>query len=211
MLEVTSAEYVEGYKIRLRFNNGETGLVDLKDSLWGPMFEPLRELSVFKRFMVSDVLSHGVLGERGGPGRPSSSMTRWSNNRVQRMQRRRAAELLHSPERKGGRLPTASTSSNPAPSATAGRGSWTPRRAILLLPRAAGGLAASGLAVSGLATSGLTLPGSPAAGEGRPDTASVCDDPADEASACDNAKGFFFGSRMSRWRRSPSGPPGPRR
>ena len=62
MLEVTSAEYVEGYKIRLRFNNGETGLVDLKDCLWGPMFEPLRELSAFKRFMVSEVL-HTVCWE----------------------------------------------------------------------------------------------------------------------------------------------------
>jgi len=56
MFEVASAEYVEGYKVRLRFNNGEEGIVDLKDSLWGPMFEPLRDLNVFKRFTVSQVL-----------------------------------------------------------------------------------------------------------------------------------------------------------
>jgi hypothetical protein len=62
MLEVTGAEYVEGYKIRLRFSNGEQGMVDLKDCLWGPMFEPLRELSVFKRFVVSEVL-HTVCWE----------------------------------------------------------------------------------------------------------------------------------------------------
>jgi len=62
MLEVTSAQYVEGYKIRLRFNNGEEGVVDLKDSLWGPMFEPLRDPSAFKRFTVSDVL-HTVCWE----------------------------------------------------------------------------------------------------------------------------------------------------
>jgi hypothetical protein len=56
MLEVTCAEYVEDHKIRLRFSNGETGVVDLKDSLWGPMFEPLRDASAFKRFTVSEVL-----------------------------------------------------------------------------------------------------------------------------------------------------------
>ena len=56
MLEVTSAEYADGYRIRLRFNNGEAGVVDLKDCLWGPMFEPLRDVGLFKRFTVSAVL-----------------------------------------------------------------------------------------------------------------------------------------------------------
>jgi hypothetical protein len=56
MLDVTTAEYVEGYRVRLRFSNGETGIVDLKDSLWGPMFEPLRDVNAFKGFTVSEVL-----------------------------------------------------------------------------------------------------------------------------------------------------------
>lgn len=56
MLEVIAAEHVEGYRVRLRFSNGETGVVDLKDSLWGRMFEPLRDPRVFKRFAVSEVL-----------------------------------------------------------------------------------------------------------------------------------------------------------
>jgi hypothetical protein len=62
MLEVTGAEYTEGHTIRLRFSNGEEGLVDLRDCLWGPMFEPLRDVSVFKRFTVSEVL-HTVCWE----------------------------------------------------------------------------------------------------------------------------------------------------
>jgi hypothetical protein len=62
VLEVASAEYLEGYKIRLRFNNGRTGVVDLKDSLWGPMFEPLKDVSVFKRFTVSEVV-HTIFWE----------------------------------------------------------------------------------------------------------------------------------------------------
>lgn len=56
MLEVVSADYLEGYRIRLRFNNGQEGVADLEDCLWGPMFEPLKDLSAFKRFSVSEVL-----------------------------------------------------------------------------------------------------------------------------------------------------------
>jgi len=56
MLEVTSAEYVEGHKIRVSFNTGQSGIVDLKDALWGPVFEPLKDPSVFKRFKVSKTL-----------------------------------------------------------------------------------------------------------------------------------------------------------
>ena len=56
MLEVTAAEYVEGYRIRVSFNNGESGIVDLEAALWGPVFEPLRDPDVFRRFEVSKVL-----------------------------------------------------------------------------------------------------------------------------------------------------------
>jgi hypothetical protein len=56
MLEVTKAVYVEDYKIHLCFNNGESGVIDLEKLLWGPMFEPLKEIDVFKRFRLSEVL-----------------------------------------------------------------------------------------------------------------------------------------------------------
>ena len=56
MLEVTEARYVDGYRILVRFNNGEEGVVDLADALWGPVFEPLRDAEFFRRFKVSDVL-----------------------------------------------------------------------------------------------------------------------------------------------------------
>ena len=56
MLEVTAADYVDQFRIRIRFNNGEQGVVDLVDSLWGPVFEPLKDPAVFRRFEVSDML-----------------------------------------------------------------------------------------------------------------------------------------------------------
>ena len=56
MLEVLSARHVENYKIDIRFNNGQGGIVDLREALWGPVFEPLQDLAQFSRFEVSPVL-----------------------------------------------------------------------------------------------------------------------------------------------------------
>ena len=56
MLEVTAAQYLDHYRIFVHFNNGESGVVDLEGTLWGPMFEPLKDVAVFRRFEVSQVL-----------------------------------------------------------------------------------------------------------------------------------------------------------
>jgi hypothetical protein len=51
-LHVREAHYVQGYRIRLRFNDGAKGIVDLQDCLDGEMFEPLKDLKKFKSFRV---------------------------------------------------------------------------------------------------------------------------------------------------------------
>ena len=51
-LEVTHAEYLEGYKLRLTFNNGVTKVVDLYSSLAGEVFAPLKDIEYFKRFSI---------------------------------------------------------------------------------------------------------------------------------------------------------------
>lgn len=56
MLEIVAAEHTDGYAIRVRFNNGEQGVVDLSQALWGPMFEPLKDQTEFRRLKVSEVL-----------------------------------------------------------------------------------------------------------------------------------------------------------
>lgn len=49
---VTHAEAVGDYRLRLRFDDGTTGVVDLEPRLWGPMFEALRDPDVFGRVHV---------------------------------------------------------------------------------------------------------------------------------------------------------------
>ncbi len=55
MISVISAEYVEDYSVSFTFNDGKTGVVDLSDTLWGPMFEPLKDVNEFKKFTVSSI------------------------------------------------------------------------------------------------------------------------------------------------------------
>ena len=51
-VEVIKAEYVDNYRIRWWFINSVTKVVDLKSSLKGVVFEPLKDLEFFKRFTV---------------------------------------------------------------------------------------------------------------------------------------------------------------
>ena len=51
-IEVIKAEYVEGYKLLLLFNNGERRIADLSNSLKGTVFAPLKDVDYFKRFSI---------------------------------------------------------------------------------------------------------------------------------------------------------------
>lgn len=51
-LEVSKAEYLDGYRLRLLFNNGETRIVDLASSLRGEVFVPLKDIDYFKKFSI---------------------------------------------------------------------------------------------------------------------------------------------------------------
>ena len=52
-----AAEYVADYRIRVRFADGREGEIDLAEELWGEVFEPLRDVSVFRRFRLDRELS----------------------------------------------------------------------------------------------------------------------------------------------------------
>lgn len=52
LLEVTKAEYLDGYRVKLLFSNGETKIVYLSQSLNGAVFAPLKDIEFFKRFVI---------------------------------------------------------------------------------------------------------------------------------------------------------------
>ena len=51
-LEVSEANYLQEYKINLIFNTGESKIVDLSQELIGPVFEPLKDISLFRSFTI---------------------------------------------------------------------------------------------------------------------------------------------------------------
>jgi hypothetical protein len=49
---LAAAEYVTGYTVWLRFDDGLEGEVDLSEELHGPVFEPLRDVRVFRQVQL---------------------------------------------------------------------------------------------------------------------------------------------------------------
>ena len=50
--KVIAAEYEHDFTVHIRFADGTEGDVDLADELYGEVFEPLKDISVFKTFSV---------------------------------------------------------------------------------------------------------------------------------------------------------------
>ena len=48
-LHVTFVRYLKDYKLKLTFNNGAEGVVDLQDELHGEVFEPLKDERLFRQ------------------------------------------------------------------------------------------------------------------------------------------------------------------
>jgi hypothetical protein len=87
MPTVVSAEYEGGHRIRLSFSEGTVKTVDFQKWLDGPVFEPLKDPSYFRRFFLeagtvvwpngADIAPETLYEATGVPaGR--------SNNRIQR-------------------------------------------------------------------------------------------------------------------------------
>ena len=51
-----TAEYLNGYRLKLTFEEGRVGELDLKDQLWGEVFEPPRDFARFKDFRIDPEL-----------------------------------------------------------------------------------------------------------------------------------------------------------
>jgi hypothetical protein len=54
--KVKKAKYMDGYKVWILFDDGKAGVIDLSKELWGPVFEPLKELNTFQQVQVDPEL-----------------------------------------------------------------------------------------------------------------------------------------------------------
>jgi len=52
-LHVTSVQYLTDYRLKLMFNNGAEGVIDLEPELHGEVFEPLRDKSLFRQVRLT--------------------------------------------------------------------------------------------------------------------------------------------------------------
>lgn len=56
-LEITHAEYLYGYKLKVTFNNGECRICDFAGVIRRyPVFAPLNNVTLFKNFTITDTL-----------------------------------------------------------------------------------------------------------------------------------------------------------
>ena len=55
--KIEAADYVGGYTIHVRFIDGVEGDIDLEGELWGEVFEPLKDIEVFRRFRLDAELN----------------------------------------------------------------------------------------------------------------------------------------------------------
>ena len=51
-----NAVYMGGYRIEVTFSDGTHGIVDMEKELWGEVFEPLKDLAQFKKFVLDEEL-----------------------------------------------------------------------------------------------------------------------------------------------------------
>jgi hypothetical protein len=63
MIKATHVEVLEGYRLAVEFSDGLRGEIDVSGRLFGPVFEPLRDPSLFSRVTIDEF---GVLSWPNG-------------------------------------------------------------------------------------------------------------------------------------------------
>ncbi len=52
-LHVIDVHYLKGYQLQVEFNDGKVKELDLKAELYGEVFEPLKDIALFKKVYVN--------------------------------------------------------------------------------------------------------------------------------------------------------------
>ncbi|MEK7274619.1 MAG: DUF2442 domain-containing protein [Candidatus Desantisbacteria bacterium] len=56
ILHVTDARYLDGHKVEVSFNDGRKGIANLSNALRGPVFQPLKDESIFAQLKLDKEL-----------------------------------------------------------------------------------------------------------------------------------------------------------
>lgn len=56
LLHLTHATPLDGYGVKVRFDNGREGIADLTEALEGPLFQILKDPETFRKFRVDEEL-----------------------------------------------------------------------------------------------------------------------------------------------------------
>ncbi|NWF66481.1 MAG: DUF2442 domain-containing protein [Campylobacterales bacterium] len=59
ILNITDAKYIDGFTVKLYFNNGKEKIVDLQNYIYSkkhPFFQPLKNVEIFKNFKIHKTL-----------------------------------------------------------------------------------------------------------------------------------------------------------
>jgi len=56
LIDVIEAKYVRDFTVWVKFEDGTEGELDLSEELYGPIFEPLRDVLYFKQVKVNPEL-----------------------------------------------------------------------------------------------------------------------------------------------------------
>lgn len=54
MEKVTQAKVLDGYRLEISFDDGVRGVVSLRDRLFGPVFEPLKDRELFAQARIDE-------------------------------------------------------------------------------------------------------------------------------------------------------------
>ena len=52
ILKIKRVQYLDGYRVKLWFSNGDIKIANLSESFDDPIFEPMKNLSYFKNFTI---------------------------------------------------------------------------------------------------------------------------------------------------------------
>ena len=69
LLRIVEARYTTDHIVWVRFSDGLSGEIDLRDELIGPVFEPLKDPEIFRRFRLDPEL-HTLVWPNGADFAP---------------------------------------------------------------------------------------------------------------------------------------------